>query len=52
MRSYFLKHFHIAEILPYVGFAIFVLGTKLVIIATYGNATPFWDQWDAEADFL
>lgn len=36
-------------ILPYLWFALIVLGVKLLIIANYGNATPFWDQWDAEA---
>ncbi len=49
MKNYLQKRFHIAEILPYIGFAVFVLGVKLAIIAIYGNATPYWDQWDAEA---
>lgn len=49
MKNYLQKRFHIAEILPYIGFAVFVLGVKLTIIAIYGNATPYWDQWDAEA---
>ena len=39
-------------ILPYLGFALIVFSVKLIIIANYGNATPFWDQWDAEADHL
>ncbi len=26
-----------------------VLGAKLVLIHLYGNVTPYWDQWDAEA---
>jgi hypothetical protein len=30
-------------------FAAILFGIKLWLIATYGNATPFWDQWDAEA---
>ncbi len=30
-------------------FAAMLFGIKLWLIATYGNATPFWDQWDAEA---
>jgi hypothetical protein len=29
-------------------FSILVI-TKIIIIKAYGNATPFWDQWDAEA---
>ena len=52
MKNNLQKRFQIAEILPYIGFAVFVLGLKLAIIAIYGNATPYWDQWDAEADFL
>ncbi len=38
--------------LPIIGFALIVLGSKFALIATYANATPFWDQWDAEADRL
>ena len=30
----------------------FIAGIKCMIIASYGNVTPFWDQWDAEADKL
>ncbi len=30
-------------------FAVVLFGIKLWIINTYGNATPFWDQWDGEA---
>jgi hypothetical protein len=30
-------------------FAVMLFGIKLWLIGTYGNATPFWDQWDAEA---
>lgn len=32
----------------YSSFALLLLGFKLWVIYTYGNATPFWDQWDAE----
>lgn len=32
--------------------AITLLCIKLVLIVKYGNATPYWDQWDAEADRL
>lgn len=32
--------------------ALCVLGIKLWLIGRYGSAVPFWDQWDAEADFL
>jgi hypothetical protein len=52
MKNYLQKRHHITEILPYIGFSVFVLGVKLAIIAIYGNATPYWDQWDAEAGNL
>lgn len=39
-------------LLQYSGFALILFGIKLWIIGTYGNATPFWDQWDAEAAAL
>jgi len=38
--------------LPFLAFSAFatlLLGIKLWLIGAYGNATPFWDQWDAEA---
>jgi hypothetical protein len=38
--------------LPYVAFASLVFGFKLLVINHFGNATPFLDQWDAEADHL
>jgi hypothetical protein len=52
MKNYLQKRLHMTEILPYIGFTVFVLGVKLAIIAIYGNATPYWDQWDAEAGNL
>ena len=33
----------------YLGFATIFFGIKLWLIGNYGNAIPFWDQWDAEA---
>ncbi len=33
-------------------FAFLIAGIKLMIVASYGNITPFWDQWDAEAEGL
>lgn len=33
-------------------FMLVVLGWRLVLIACFGNATPSWDQWDAEASRL
>jgi len=38
--------------LPYIAFAFVVFGIKLLVINHFGNATPYWDQWDAEADNL
>jgi len=35
-----------------VAFALALFGIKLWLIGAYANATPFWDQWDAEAAFL
>ena len=34
------------------GLFLCIFGAKLLIIANHGAATPFWDQWDAEADHL
>jgi hypothetical protein len=28
---------------------LIILGAKISSISVYGSATPFWDQWDAEA---
>jgi hypothetical protein len=28
--------------------ATILFGIKLLVIGTYGNATPYWDQWDSE----
>jgi len=34
----------------FIGLIVAILfGIKLWLIGTYGNATPYWDQWDAEA---
>jgi hypothetical protein len=38
--------------LYYFTFATFIFGIKLCLIEKYANATPFWDQWDAEAALL
>lgn len=35
-----------------VSFFMSVFGAKLWIIATYGNATPFWDEWPGQAQEL
>jgi hypothetical protein len=36
----------------YAAFAAMVIGTRYMIVAIYGNATPHLDQWDAEIDLL
>lgn len=36
----------------FIFFALFVFGAKILLISQYGNATPYWDQWDAEAAYL
>lgn len=38
-----------ASFLPYLLFFLWFFGAKLVLIARYGNPTPFGDQWDGEA---
>lgn len=35
-----------------VGWALVLLAAKFWLIATYGNNTPYWDQWDAQAAYL
>ena len=43
------------RLVPALGLAALALvlfGAKLLVIGTYGNATPFWDQWDSEARLL
>jgi len=43
---------HQTSILLWGAFGCILFGTKLWLISTYGNATPFWDQWNAEAELL
>jgi hypothetical protein len=42
----------ITTVLPYFGFGLVLLVVKLALISFYGSATPYWDQWDAEAALL
>jgi len=37
---------------PYFIFLVIVLIARLFVIDVYGVQVPYWDQWDAEADFL
>jgi hypothetical protein len=39
-------------VLQYGAFGAMLFGIKLWVIGSYGNATPFWDQWSAEAQQL
>ena len=50
-KSFFTKQFY-NTFLKFTAFAAILFGVKLWLIGTFGNATPFWDQWDSEADFL
>lgn len=43
---------YLIQICFFFGFASVLFGIKLWVIGSYGNATPFWDQWDAEAALL
>jgi hypothetical protein len=40
------------DTLPYLVLAAVLLLVKFVTITAYGNDTPFWDQWDAQAEYL
>ncbi len=44
--------FQIKSLLLFGSFAFILFGVKAWIISYNGNATPFWDQWDAEANNL
>jgi hypothetical protein len=46
------SNFRGISFLTCAAFAFILFGIKLWLIKTYGNATPFQDQWDAEADQL
>jgi hypothetical protein len=41
-----------AETAFLVAVLLVILGSKLALIDAYGSITPFWDQWDAQADRL
>jgi len=40
------------SLLQFGSFAFILFGLKMWLISYNGNATPFWDQWDAEANNL
>lgn len=37
------------RLLQFSAFGLIFFGIKMLLIQHFGNATPFWDQWDAEA---
>ena len=39
-------------LLAFAAFALILFGVKLLLIHVFGNDTPYWDQWDAEAALL
>ena len=39
-------------LLAFAAFASILFGVKLLLIHAFGNDTPYWDQWDAEAALL
>lgn len=57
MRSLHSSHYSrtsnpALSFLPIVACVLVVLGSKFWLISAFGSATPFWDQWDAEAVLL
>lgn len=49
MKSFLQKKDFFSYAMVFLALGLLLLGIKLLVIAHYGNATPFWDQWDAEA---
>lgn len=37
---------------PVIGVFLFVLGAMLATVSEYGTSVPFYDEWEAEAQFL
>jgi hypothetical protein len=37
------------QFVAYASFSSVIFGVKLWVISCFGNATPYWDQWDSEA---
>ena len=37
-----------ARLTAIAGCLLAIAGAKIWLIAAYGSAIPFWDQWDAE----
>jgi hypothetical protein len=54
LKSFFQKKHSLPKFSSSYGIVFLVLGLillglKLLLVARYGSATPYWDQWDAEA---
>src|SRR6476646_8168159 len=41
---------HVKSLLLFGSFSSILFGVQIWLISYNGNATPFWDQWDAEAN--
>ncbi|MFZ4115258.1 MAG: hypothetical protein ACOYK6_00875 [Chthoniobacterales bacterium] len=44
-----MKKTSLALVVALGAFSLLFFGIKFFVIAHYGSATPYWDQWDAEA---
>ena len=47
LRIYIYQNWQ--QFVAYASFSSVLFGVKLWLINSFGNATPYWDQWDAEA---
>lgn len=47
-----LRQEHSAAMLAIAGLLLLLLAARLWVVRDFASATPFWDQWDAQAAFL
>jgi len=47
-----IKKLDVNNFLKFSIFLFLLIAVKFFIIYAYGNPTPYWDQWDAEAAFI
>lgn len=47
-----LRNCYLMSVIAFIAFVLIFFGLKLWVIGAYGSATPFWDQWDTEAENL
>jgi hypothetical protein len=52
MKNLIRKKIEFSGIEPYLCLWLYLVGIKIFIVLSYGNSTPYWDQWDSEAAFL